>query len=363
MYSEQPTPVRPRWTKFHQILHDYHGLRYFVAALGIIIATGLFVLVTLYRSPVEQPVDNSYVLPKKPVPKFYSSVTGIEVADEATAKRAVTAIMIENSPDARPQSGLKAAGTVFEAVAEGGITRFLAVYQEAQPGLIGPVRSLRPYYVDWAAAFDASIAHVGGSKKALQEVRNGQYRDIDQFFNPGAYWRAQDRYAPHNVYTNFDRLNALNQKKGYTTSTLTGFPRKAEAASKQPNATKIQVVISGPQYNSSYVYDTPSNSYLRSQAGKPHTDREAGQIQPKNVVVIKVPTSIGMEDGYREQMQSIGTGTAYVFRDGMVTEGTWSKPDKKQQIRFLDAAGKDIPLNPGQTWITAIAPQRSVTWQ
>lgn len=202
--------------------YDNRGVRYFVAAVAIIIATGLGLLAMLatYKDPV------IYDLPfvkKKPEPtKFYSPLTGNEVGDEATTKREVTAIMIENSPDARPQSGLKDSGIVFEAIAEGGITRFLALYQEQQPGLIGPVRSVRPYYIDWAAPFDASIAHIGGSYNALQSAQ-WTIKDIDQFFNAGAYWRASDRYAPHNVYTSFERLNALNEQKGYTSSTFTSF--------------------------------------------------------------------------------------------------------------------------------------------
>jgi hypothetical protein len=116
-------------------------------------------------------------------PKFYSNLTGNLVESDAVSKQAVTGIMMENSPDARPQSGLKDSGVVFEAIAEGGITRFLVLYQEQKPQLIGPVRSVRMYYVDWVAGFNASVAHVGGSAAALSEVRNGNYRDIDQFFN------------------------------------------------------------------------------------------------------------------------------------------------------------------------------------
>ena len=151
------------------------------------------------------------VVEPKPEPEpepviYYSPLTGSEVADEAVTTQAVTGMMIENSPDARPQSGLKDSGVVFEAIAEGGITRFLVLYQEQKPQLIGPVRSVRMYYVDWIAAFNASVGHIGGSAAALAEVRNGNYRDIDQFFNAGAYWRATDRYAPHNVYTSFENL-------------------------------------------------------------------------------------------------------------------------------------------------------------
>ena len=104
---------------------------------------------------------------RKPAPvKYYSPLTGLPVADEAATKLPVTGIMIENSPESRPQSGLKNAGVVYEAVAEGGITRFMALYQGAKPALIGPVLSLRIYYLNWAAAYQASIAHVGSSPNA-----------------------------------------------------------------------------------------------------------------------------------------------------------------------------------------------------
>ena len=144
--------------------------------------------------------------------KFYSSLTGVEVT-EAVSKRPVTGVMIENSPDARPQSGLKEAGVVFESVAEGGITRFLALYQEGQPKLIGPVRSVRPQFASLVAPFDAGLAHVGGSDIPLKKLRSGKIKDLDQFFSPDYYWRATGRYAPHNVYTSAQKLDALNKAK------------------------------------------------------------------------------------------------------------------------------------------------------
>lgn len=318
----------------------------------------------MHYQPVSEPLAYYKPAPKpKPAPKFFSPLTGVEVPDEAATKRPVTAIMLENSPDARPQSGIKDAGIVYEAVAEGGITRFLAIYQEAQPGLVGPVRSLRPYFVEWAAPYQASIAHVGGSKKALDEVRNGTYRDIDQFFNARTYWRSSDRYAPHNVYTNFERLNALNQAKGYITSTFTGFERKADTPNKPPTATRITVPISSGIYNSSYIYEPSTNSYKRSQGNQPHNDREAGQISPKNVIVMRIPTSIGREDGWREQMNTTGSGDAFVFQDGVAHAAKWHKAGLREPLKILHPDGTALKLNPGQTWLTAVSISRTPAWQ
>ena len=354
-------PKAPNWFKRHKKLAIILSV-VAVLLIGGGVATALYFI-------NKKPVETAPTKVVKPTPapepaKFYSPLTGNQVADDAATKQAVTAIMIENSPDARPQSGLKNSGVVFEAIAEGGITRFLALYQQEKPALVGPVRSVRMYYVDWLAAFNASVAHIGGSAAALAEVRNGSYRDIDQFFNAATYWRATDRYAPHNVYTSFERLDALNAAKGYTTSTFTGFTRKDSKAAATPAASSINVTISGPSFNSSYVYDPATNLYNRSQAGAPHTDREAGQITPRVVVVMKVPQRLVMEDGWREQIDAVGTGSATIFQDGGVSEVTWTKASKTAQIVFTSADGKDYPLARGQTWITAVPSDTgAVTWQ
>ena len=358
-------PKRHRTTWFAQ----HKKLSIILAIVAVLpIAGGTTAALYFFNQKPAAPVAVKQETPK-PTPKpepvhYYSPLTGNEVADEAATHQAVTGIMIENSPDARPQSGLKNSGVVFEAIAEGGITRFLALYQEQKPQLIGPVRSVRMYFVDWLAAFNASVAHVGGSAAALTEVRNGNYRDIDQFFNGSYYWRATDRYAPHNVYSSFAKLDALNTAKGYTTSSFTGFTRKDSTASATPNATTIDMAISGPLYNSHYVYNTTTNTYDRSEGGAPHLDREDGQISPRVVIALKVDESTVMEDGWRQDIQAIGSGVAYIFQDGTVQQVTWKKVSKTAQITFTNDAGADVPLARGQTWITAI-PNGSggVTWQ
>jgi hypothetical protein len=322
----------------------------------------------MYQAPQPTPTTVAFkkASPKpSPAPVFYSPLTGEKVPDLASTQQPVTAIMIENSPDARPQSGIKSAGVIFEAIAEGGITRFLALYQQAKPQLIGPVRSVRLYFVEWVAPFQASVAHIGGSKFALNEVRNGTYRDIDQFFNSGSYWRAKDRYAPHNVYTSFERLDALNAKKGYSTSVFTSWPRQDAAAAKTVAVNDISVHISGAAYDSHYTYDAASNTYLRYLGGAVHKDREAGNITPNVVIGMDVTETRIFEDGYREQITTIGSGKAHIFQNGTELEATWTKKDKGSQLSFTDSTGKEIPLNRGQTWITAIPTNKGgkVTWK
>jgi hypothetical protein len=357
---------KPRfWTRIRIWIKKHRIVSIVIAGLFLILVAGVTAFIIL--SQKSTPISVSHITPKpkpKPAPVFYSPLTGDKVADVAATKQAVTAIMIENSPDARPQSGIKQAGIVYEAIAEGGITRFLTLHQQDKPQLIGPVRSLRMYYVDWLAPYNASVAHVGGSQFALQEIRNGKYRDIDQFFNGGSYWRATDRYAPHNVYTSFAKLDALNAAKGYTSSTFTGFERADAAPSKTPNATSITINISGPLYNTTYTYDKANNRYNRFLAGAPHNDREEGQLTPNVVIGMKVDMSQVLEDGYRENITTAGSGAATIFQNGTAQEVTWTKADRASQIVFTDAAGKVVPLVRGQTWIAAVPNgSGSVSWQ
>lgn len=359
------TNTKPKiWTRFIGWIRRHPKASVAIGA-GLVLLIGGGVAWALLHKPVEAPAAEIIKKePAKPAPKYYSPLTGIEVADQTATTQAVTAVMIENSPDARPQSGLKNSGVVFEAIAEGGITRFLALYQQEKPQLIGPVRSLRIYYIDWLAPFEPSVAHVGGSYTALSEIRNGNYRDIDQFFNAGYYWRATDRWAPHNVYTNFDNLDELNQAKGYTTSDVQGFSRQDSEAAEIPTASLIDVNISSYLYNSHYDYNAETNTYDRSQAGGAHLDREDGQISPRVVIVLKIPMALSSEDGYHQQYSTIGSGEAFIFQDGTVQQVTWNKVSSQQQITFTDAAGEDVPLARGQTWITAVpADTGGVSWQ
>lgn len=298
--------------------------------------------------------------------KYYSPLTGREVADEASTKHPVLAVMIENSPDARPQSGLKDAGVVFEAVAEGGITRFIALYQDTEPSLIGPVRSVRPYYLEWAAAFSPAIAHVGGSPQALTMIRSGNYGvDLDQFANGSSYWRAKDRKAPHNVYTDYSNLTKLASAKGKSSSEFTGLARQSTTGTSETattSATSINLAVSTGQFAVSYKYDATSHTYLRYLGGVAHMDREKGQIAPNVVIAIHVNQTL-QSDRTHNTITTTGSGECYIFQNGTVIKGTWHKDAATAQLKFLDESNQEIELARGQTWITAVQNGRSITWQ
>lgn len=322
----------------------------------------------------------------KPAPTaqpIYSNLSGLPITDPALNAKPVTAVMIENSLDARPQSGLADASVVFEAVAEGGVTRFMALYQDTAPDNVGPIRSARPYYVSWAMGFDAAYAHVGGSDAALQDIKDWGVKDMNQFYNGGSYHRVSSRAAPHNVYTAIGTLNQLETSKSYT-STFTSFPRKADnpyATPTKPSdgskpltnepiripATSIGFSLSGPTYDPHFDYNTQTNTYDRSEAGDPQVDANGDRrVSPKVVIAMVVPLARGALDSsgaYYSDYNTIGSGTAFVFQDGTMTKGQWSKAANNAPLTFTDANGQPLALNRGQTWISAVSGTNAVSYK
>jgi len=332
-----------------------------VLVCGIIIA---LVLTHIGAKPVASANKHVAIKVAPKITTVASKLSGLPV-DPSVNLRPVTGVMIENSLDARPQSGLGQAGVVFEAIAEGGITRFLALYQDTAPANIGPIRSARPYYLQWALGFDAGYAHVGGSPEALADIKSWGVRDLDEFANGNYYHRVSTRVAPHNVYTAIATLNQLETAKGYTSSNFTGFLRKKAAPVKVPTAKTINLTLSGPDYNVQYTYNPTTNSYNRSEGGAPHIDANTNtQISPTVVVALVMPYSLGALDSsgaYYSEYNTIGSGTAYVFQDGTLTTGQWTKTSATSQFTFVNSSGKPLALDPGQTWITAMASDADVT--
>ena len=315
-----------------------------------LVGGGAFAYVKYKNKPA--PAQEPQVEIKPPEAKVYfSPLSGRQVSEEAT-KRPVTGVMIENSLEARPQSGLYDADLVYESVAEGGISRFLALYQESEPKEVGPVRSVRIHFANLVTGYDAGLAHVGGSDEALSLIRSG--KDLDQFFNDSTYWRSNQRYAPHNVYTSFEKLNELNQQKGYTSSDFEGFLRKDDEPAASPTATSVYIPISAVNFDSQIKYKAEDNSYLRFMAGQQHLDASGKQINPKVVIVIKAKHNVvASQNGYRYP-QLLSSGDALIYQDGTETAATWSKKDAESPLTLTDASGEDIKLNRGQTWVTII---------
>ncbi len=276
------------------------------------------------------------------------------------------AVQIENLITIRPQAGLSSANLVYEALAEGGITRFLAIFASGDRiEKIGPVRSARPYFLDWTAEYEAIYAHCGGSPQALSDIGTYNIMSINQIGGDhGYYWRDDNRPRPHNLYTSSELLaRALRDKgadeEGDYDSWL--FKDEAKESTRPTEEKTIKIDFSTYSYEVEYVYDRNDNVYLRSQAGEAHLDElTEKQISPKNVVVQYIETRLA--DELRLSMETVGEGEALVFMDGQVTEAKWEKQSRESRTRFYDLNDKEIRFNAGSTWIEVVPTDREVEY-
>jgi Protein of unknown function (DUF3048) N-terminal domain/Protein of unknown function (DUF3048) C-terminal domain len=294
--------------------------------------------------------------------KIISPLTGMTLSDSSLVSRQVTAAMIDNSLAARPQSGLGQAGIIFTAMTEGGITRYMALYQEAQPSNIGPIRSARSYFLDYALPFSASLAHVGGSPGAQSDIISLGVRDLDQQKNEAAYSKTELNKAPSNVFTNFGLLDKLNSSKKYTESNFVGFAHKKDVP-QSPTARTIDFLLSSQYYNSEFKYNSSTNSYWYSQGGVLQKDAiNNSALSPKVVIALFVQKAYD-PDGQHTSYETSGQGKLYVFQDGIVSVGNWKKQDRKSQLVFTDQYGLPMKLNAGQVWITLVSNDSNVLYK
>jgi hypothetical protein len=279
------------------------------------------------------------------------------------ARRLPIAVMVDDHPDARPQSGFRDASVVWHAPAEGGVPRYMLLFGEGDPPSVGPVRSARQYYIAWASEWNALYVHVGGSPQALRTLRErgrGQLVwNADEFRWGGRYlWRIRQRFAPHNVYTDAKNLRALQNAVGAPDPAEPREPawRFAPEApiALRPDGGLIQVVYS---YNTvTYRYDRATNTYPRTVSGE-GAQADAGTdapVAPKNVVVMvmRFGPLRGSGSGHgRLEADYVGSGKAWISTNGRTVAGTWRKDSETGPTRFLDAAGKPVTLTVGQTFV------------
>lgn len=311
--------------------------------------------------------------PAESKPVLYQAPLDGVMTDLDSSKRHPLAIMIENHTDARPQAGISKASVVYEAIAEGGITRYMAIYGTNEVDTVGPTRSARTYYVDWAEGYNAFYAHVGGNADALDKIQADKVLDLDEFRFSGAYWRDSSLKvaSEHTMFTSTAKLRAVATEQNYSTANnFSVYKYKDDPTTESvegkalPQSQKIGVNFSTANYNITFDYDQATNSYKRSMAGKADNDRVTGeQVTAKDIVVMTVkrsPTTTRInESGYN--MTTVGEGAAKFYLDGKEIIGTWKKSSSADREIFYDSTGKEITFNRGKLWICVIPPEGSVT--
>ncbi len=363
-----------------------------ILLLTIAACGGVAAYFLIFKKPAE------HTTPAEPekepeVAKIYSKLSGLEIKSESENTAPIYCMQIPNGADgARPQVGLNEAAVVFEAVAEAGITRFAAIFQNPQSKALGPIRSLRSYYFDWDYPFDCIVVHAGGAPSAIAALNQTGYRHLSE--SAVYMWRDYSAYyAPNNLFTSPDKLSTFARDMGYNSSDAKVFPRLTPDEAKEisgqnidasketndENSTVVPLVSSinvnfgsVAAFNTVYTYNEETNTYARSYASgeehlvyncansdkaEPAPKQDCGtaiQIAPSAIAVMMVDERKD-SDGYHEFIQTIGTGNAYIFQNGTAVKGLWKKTSQNAQIEFTDMDGHAISFAPGQLWVAAVS--------
>jgi Protein of unknown function (DUF3048) N-terminal domain/Protein of unknown function (DUF3048) C-terminal domain len=316
------------------------------------------------NTPVPSPTPNPVADP----------ITGAPALARGAITRRPFIVMIDNHPDAYPQTGLDRAAVVFEALAEFGVTRFMALYA---PGItpdapqIGPVRSTRLYFAQWAMGFHPLHAHAGGSPQGLDLVQStDQLINLDAQFDANIpyFRRTSDRQAPYNLYTSSADLEQAAADLGAAgfDHPEVGFLFKADVPeSQRPPSERLDYFFIYQEDDAGWDYDPQTNGYLRLRRG--HAARDAAtnkQLWAKDVVVIEVKEApISGDEKGRIDQAVIGAGEARVFMDGVERAARWRKDDAAAPLRFYDTSGDELRLNAGPVWIVVLPSLENLTVQ
>jgi hypothetical protein len=333
--------------------------------VGLLVVVGLAVLVALvlpkFVYQTTEPVSQAQS--EVALPLYRHPLTGAALYESVDALPQVFSVMVDNHEEAWPPSGIDQAFLVVEAPVEAAIPRILAFFSEAQVvDEIGPVRSARPYFLDWAAELDAVYAHVGGSNAALDAIASGGTFDLNQYWWGEYFWRASNRYSPHNVFTSTDRLSAfveLRSEAGVVREPLYDVWTFKDPEPSQDRG-GLHVDFDGTIYTVDWTYDGERGEYVRSQSDEPHVTSAGDQITADNVAVVITDIEI-LDHVGRRSVRTTGEGTAYVLQDGRVIEAVWKKPSASERLKFYRRdSGAQIIMNAGATWIEVVGSEEDM---
>lgn len=346
-----------------------------LAAVSVVlIVAGVVAYVVLAdKPPVELtspwPVaDSERVMPKPSAPALWP-LTGMPAASPDTpANTRIVSVKIENSPQARPQSGIQSADLVYESITEGGITRFNCLFHSTDPGEVGPVRSARLSDTDIVPQYDALFAFSGASGSVNAAVKAAGLQNLSQDVGVTyGYRRSKDHAAPHNLYLTLAKAREEGVKRGYPAiQVLRPLQFDKRSAESSITVNKITVPFSDSNVTE-WTYDVAAGRYLRVNNGRVHEDALTdGQVHARNVVVLWAKMSaVSKRDVAGSQtydIELVGSNRCSVFRDGTRFDGTWEAAKGKPPV-FTAEDGAAIRLAPGNTWFQVVPSSVNITMQ
>jgi len=290
----------------------------------------------------------------------------------ADANKLPICVMIENAAfsGVRPQSGLASASLVYEMIVEGGITRLMAVYSGEQTDPIGPVRSARDTYLEFASELDCMYTHAGGSYTASQALWDLHMKDLDALREPKYFWRDPNKVSPHNLFTKTGNLEeaAINGHSWKNEPTYTAWLWREDNKNRKQSGEEGYVsdvsIEFGGAYNVEYKFNYENNNYERLNGGVNHIDDNTGKVLTvRKVIVEKVPPGWYLEGKGRINFAVTGEGEAYIFQEGEMIKGKWKKPNRLARTMFYDEDGDEIEFVRGNAWIEIVPEGYGFTWQ
>jgi hypothetical protein len=273
--------------------------------------------------------------------------TGLPDPTGESLTRPALWVKIENTPEARPQAGLSQADVVFEQVTEGGITRFVTLFNSNIPDVVGPIRSTRAMDSDVTGALGGVFAYSGGIPQSVQLITHAPVTAVDETAAGKAMFRDRSKKAPHNLFAHAADLLQFGDGQPTPPPALFHYLPAGQAPTGDPVASFT--VGFDPPYAPTYTYDATNNVWTRAIGTTPFVDASGQQIAPTNVVVQFVPCCLPVPEG--GTYITVGSGEAWVFSGGKMVKGTWSRSDRSQVTSFVDANNQPIQLAPGQTWV------------
>ena len=266
------------------------------------------------------------------------------------------AVMIENHPAARPQSGLGEADVVYEALTEGGITRFLAIYRNDNVARIGPVRSARPHFIDLMQAYDPVYVHCGQSWAAEKVLAERKPAEINQISDPRPFWRDPHRRKPHNLYTSTASIERDVQRLNLQGGLYTDPPVSDDPLPHGKSAPTVQIGYPyGQRYSVGYQYDAGTGRYLRVMNGQPHVDALTHRRISASTLIVQETEMRPMGTKYGEmQIDVLGTGRCWFFRGGQYVQGTWHKEVPEMATMYFAEDGTPLLMGHAPTWVQIV---------
>lgn len=308
------------------------------------------------NTEIERPIETEVEETKEA--KWTSPLSGIETTEEISKTRPV-AVMYDNHPNARWQSGLKDAEIVYEFPVENPYTRYIAMFLLNKPESLGPIRSTRPYLVQTIASYDPIYVRCGGSEEGKREVQTHNIADID-CLESKAFTRSSGKKAPNNLYISMTSIRREQERLGYSNnSNFKGYNFNEDDTDILGENSETVNIVYNANNSTKYVYNENEKKYKRYKDGKEHIDEsDNSSIFAKNIIIQKASSRV-LDDEGRKKIDIIGSGEGMYITNGKFKNISWEKSSASDKTIYSDRDG-EISLNPGITWIQVVEPKTDI---